>query len=77
MDQSLILDIENFRIISKIGEGSYGIAYLVEESATKKRYVAKESKVECQSSQEQRKFFNEIIASSKVHNPAVLSLLGL
>lgn len=72
----LIVDLENYRIIKKVGEGSYGKVYLVQDIQTNEQLVAKESKVECQTTKDQKSFFNEITAFSKVHNPAVLSLIG-
>ncbi|KAK8898360.1 hypothetical protein M9Y10_000645 [Tritrichomonas musculus] len=76
MIQDFNINLENIQVVNKIGEGSYGIVYLVQEIETNRKFVAKETKIECQSPQDQKKFFNEVLAFSKVNNPAVLSFLG-
>lgn len=77
MSGELIVDLSKLKIIKFIGEGSYGRVYLVELVETKEKFAAKESRVMISSPDEQKIFFNEIIAYSKVKNPAILSLVGL
>ena len=59
--QDFNINLENIQVVNKIGEGSYGIVYLVQEIETNRKFVAKETKIECQSPQDQKKFFNEVL----------------
>lgn len=76
MLQNLIIDLNDFERIEKIGSGSYGKVYLVREKETNKLFAAKVLKNGFSSSENQKLFFKEIIACSKIKHPAVLSLIG-
>lgn len=76
MDDSLLLDLNDFKIIRKLGNGACGDVYLIKEKSSAKLFAAKVSRVECKSLSDQKSFFREISSLSKAKNPAVLSLIG-
>lgn len=76
MLQNLIVDLNDFEKIEKIGSGGYGKVYLVREKETNKLFAAKVLKNGFSSSENQKLFFKEIIACSKIKHPTVLSLVG-
>ncbi|KAK8898507.1 hypothetical protein M9Y10_000798, partial [Tritrichomonas musculus] len=76
MLQNLIVDLNDFEKIEKIGSGSYGKVYLVREKETNKLFAAKVLKEGFSSSESQRLLFKEITTCSNVKHPAVLSLVG-
>lgn len=76
MDDSLLLDLNDFKIIRKLGNGACGDVYLVKEKSSAKLFAAKVSRVECKSLSDQKSFFREILSLSKAKHPAVLSLIG-
>lgn len=71
-----IIDLDEFKIVEKIGEGMFGKVYLVEEIQTKKLFAAKVIKDGYSNSDEQRKLFQEISSLACIKNPAVLLFYG-
>lgn len=76
MIHDFIVDLEDYTIIKKLGEGQYGTVYLVIEKETQKEFAAKVSKVECINASDQKEFFKELTAFSMIESAATLSLKG-
>ena len=72
-----IIDLSEYKVKKRIGEGSFGIAYLIKHRKTKKLYAAKVSKGKINTKQEKKQFFKEIDSQIKANNPSVLKLIGI
>ena len=70
MDVFPEFNIEDFKVIKKIGEGTFGEIFLIENKEDHKLYAAKEMKSADES------FSKEIKSYSKVNNQAILTTYG-
>ncbi|KAK8838689.1 hypothetical protein M9Y10_032727 [Tritrichomonas musculus] len=71
-----VVDLNKFNIIKFLGEGAFGRVYLIEEKTTKELFSAKITKYQIKSTLEQKSFFTELVAYSKVKYPSILALIG-
>ena len=76
MDHRLLLDLDNYKVICKLGNGACSDVYLVKEKSSTNLFAAKVSRIECQKFSDQKSFISEISSLSKVKHLAVLSLTG-
>lgn len=76
MIQDLIVDLKNFSIKKKLGEGIYGVVYLVSDNDTNELFAAKCSKIKCVEAEDQKLFFKELTAFYKTKNAAIVALKG-
>lgn len=74
------IDLTRYRIISKIGEGSFSKVYRAKDSKTNKSYAAKICKFmvgeNTQDSEEARLLFREVNLMSLLNHPSVLKFVG-
>lgn len=73
---SVLIDLDQFEIIEKIGEGSCSVVYSVQKIETKEYFAAKISKNECKTFQDQHSFFEEIASYSQIQAPSVIKMFG-
>lgn len=76
MDDRLLLDLNDFKVIRKLGNGACGDIYLIKKKSNQNLFAAKVSRVECKKIPDQKSFFREISSLSKAKYPAVLPLIG-
>ena len=70
------LDLKNYKVNKKIGEGSFGEVLLIEDNLTQKNYVAKVSKFECLSNQNQKLFQQNLKSLKPIKNPIIIPIIG-
>ena len=71
-----LVNLSNFSKIKKIGEGSFGAVYLVEDKDAS-RFAAKVTKTDCSTPEELQKFSKEVEISISISHPSVLSSKGV
>lgn len=72
----MFIDLDQFEIIEKIGEGPCSVVYSVQKIETKEYFAAKISKNECKTFQDQHSFFEEIASYSQIQAPSVIKMVG-
>ncbi|KAK8890640.1 hypothetical protein M9Y10_035422 [Tritrichomonas musculus] len=78
MSDDKFLDLSQFKKKKKIGEGSFGKVFIVEDKSTKKIYAAKVSKNEYQEAtpKEMLNLSREVNIISKMEHPSILNFVG-
>ena len=78
--QTVVIDITNYKIINKIGEGSFSKVYRVKELNTEKWYAAKVSKFmideETKNNSELFSLFHEVNLMTLLNHPSVLKFIN-
>ena len=78
--QSPAIDITEYKIINKIGEGSYSIVYRVKDLKTERSYAAKVSKFmiaeETKNNPETLSLFREVNLMSLLNHPSILKFIS-
>lgn len=69
--EDLVLDLNKFQIIRRIGEGQFGIVYLIEDRVSKQPFAAKINKQVCVHSIDQKVFMKEIQTFLKIKYPNI------
>ena len=64
----LVIDLKDFEINQPLGNGSYGIVYLVKQKSSQKLYAAKIINKEFLNHSDQKLFFRELESFSKAKN---------
>jgi NIMA (never in mitosis gene a)-related kinase len=65
--------MNNFKIIRKLGEGTYSSVYLVERSHDERLYALKKVKMEQLSEKERENSLNEVRILASIRHPNVIS----
>ncbi|OHS97389.1 hypothetical protein TRFO_36394 [Tritrichomonas foetus] len=73
---SFLINPKNYQIVQQIGNGSFGVVYLVRDFITGKHYAMKYIQCNLMSKIQQQYLFREIDIMSKATHPALLHLHG-
>jgi hypothetical protein len=70
-----LFDVDNYKMLKQIGEGSYGIIYLVEENKTHKKCALK--KIIAHDYDEVKAFLNEFSLVHSIKHPNIMKIYGI
>lgn len=75
---SSFINLENYTLINKIGEGSFGVVFKVKEKDTDNYYAAKITKKEISDEQndQRQELYLEINLMAKFNHPSILQFIG-
>ena len=79
-NKNKFIDLDQFYILNRIGEGGYGKCFLVKEANTNKKYVAKVLKKQISNdymhNEETLLFFREVKLMSILNHPSIIKFIG-